>query len=272
MLRALEALKDTRLDRATELALGDAEPRVRAEGRRLLARAKPAEGLPRLAQALESGETVEKQSALAVLGDLKGEADPVLAAALDRLLAKDYPAELQLDLLEAAAKHPALKEKVAKYEASRPRDDHLANYRESLLGGDAEAGRRVFFNKAEVSCVRCHKVKGEGGDVGPDLAGIGSRQKRDYILESIVDPNKQIAQGFETVILTLTNGKLVSGIIKGEDANEVKLMTAEGQLLTVPKAKIDERARGKSAMPEDVITHLSKRELRDLVEFLANLK
>ena len=106
----------------------------------------------------------------------------------------------------------------------------------------------------------------------PTSAGIGGKQKREYLLESIVDPNKQIAQGFETVVLTLTNGNVVSGILKGEDAKEVKLMTAEGQLLTVPKAKIDERARGKSAMPEDVVKHLSKRDLRDLVEFLANLK
>ena len=81
-----------------------------------------------------------------------------------------------------------------------------------------------------MSCLRCHKVKGEGGDVGPDLAGIGGKQKRDYLLESIVEPNKQIAQGYETVVLTLTNGKVVSGILKGEDAKEVQLMTAEGQL------------------------------------------
>jgi quinoprotein glucose dehydrogenase len=273
MLQALEALKDARLEKATALALADGQPRVRAEGRRLLAKSKPAEALASLTKALQGGELIEKQSALAVLGELKGsKADIALGQALDRLLAKDYPAELQLDLLEAAAKRPALKEKLAKYEASRPRNDHLANYREALAGGDAETGRRVFFTKAEVSCVRCHKVKGEGGDVGPDLAGIGSKQKRDYLLESIVDPNKQIAQGFETVVLTLTNGKVVSGIVKGEDAKEVKLMTAEGQLLTVPKAKIDERSRGKSAMPEDAIKHLSKRELRDLVEFLAGLK
>jgi quinoprotein glucose dehydrogenase len=273
MLRALEALKDGRLEKATQLALADAEPLLRAEGRRLLARTKPAEAAVSLTAALRDGALVEKQSALAVLGELKGdEAGAVLGQALDRLLAKDYPPELALDLLEAAAKRSELKDRVAKYEASRSKDDSLANYREALLGGDAEVGRRVFFTKAEVSCVRCHKAQGQGGDVGPDLTGIGAKQKRDYLLESIVDPNKQIAQGFETVVLTLTNGKVVSGIVKGEDARDVKLMTAEGQLVTVAKTKIDERARGKSAMPEDAIKHLSRRELRDLVEFLASLK
>jgi quinoprotein glucose dehydrogenase len=273
MLRALEALKDSRLEEATRLALHDGEPHVRAEGRRLLTTMNPEQGTAALTGALKDGTLIEKQSALAVLGGLKSDAAAAaLGQSLDRLLAKDYPPEQTLDLLEAAAKQSSLKVKLAKYEASRPKGDHLAAYRESLEGGDPEAGRSIFFTKTEVSCLRCHKVKGEGGDVGPDLTGIGGKQKRDYLLESIVDPNKQIAQGFETVVLTLTSGKVVSGIVKGEDAKEVKLMTAEGQLLTVPKAKIDERARGKSAMPEDLIQHLSKREVRDLVEFLANLK
>jgi quinoprotein glucose dehydrogenase len=273
MLRALEALKDARLARVTELALTDGEPRIRAEGRRILAKSQPTEAIVALARALEEGTLLEKQSALAVLGDLRrDDAAALLGKALDRLLANDYPPEQALDLLEAAAKQPALKERVAKYEASRAGNDPLSPYREAMQGGDAESGRRVFFAKAEVSCLRCHKVQGQGGDVGPDLTGIGGKQRRDYLLESIVDPNKQIAQGFETVVLTLTNGKVVSGIVKREDAHEVRLMTAEGQLLSVSKAKIDERARGKSAMPEDTIKHLSKRELRDLMEFLAGLK
>ena len=106
----------------------------------------------------------------------------------------------------------------------------------------------------------------------PILAGIGTRQKRDYLLESLVDPNRQIAKGFETVLLTTTKGKVVAGIVKAEDKDSVRLMTAEGKLLVVPKKEIEERQAGKSAMPEDLIKHLSRREMRDLVEFLANLK
>jgi quinoprotein glucose dehydrogenase len=108
--------------------------------------------------------------------------------------------------------------------------------------------------------------------VGPDLAGIGSKQNREYLLESIVDPNKQIAKGYETAVLTLTSGQVVTGIVKAETAKELQLMTVEGKLVTVPRDKIDERQSGKSAMPEDVIKSLSKTELRDLVEFLAGLK
>jgi quinoprotein glucose dehydrogenase len=124
-----------------------------------------------------------------------------------------------------------------------------------------------------LSCLRCHKAAGEGvGEVGPDLTGIGSRQKRDYLLESIIEPSKQIAKGFETVELTLTNGQIRAGVLRSEDAREVRLMTAEGALIVVPKSKIEERKTGKSAMPEDLIKHLSRKEMRDLVEFLAGLK
>ncbi|HEY7309071.1 MAG TPA: PVC-type heme-binding CxxCH protein [Gemmataceae bacterium] len=274
-LRALESLHDGSLEKAMRSALKDADPRVRTEGRRLLSHARPEEALTELGRVLENGETIERQGAFAILGEIKEpRADDDLAKWLDKLLAGAVPAEARLDLLEAAARHttPAIKDKLRRYEATAKKDDPLSAYRDALVGGDAESGGRIFHAKAEVSCLRCHKIKGVGGEVGPDLTGIGARQKRDYLLESIVAPNKQIAKGFETVVLTLKNGKSQSGVLKSEDAREVRLITAEGQLLVVPKNQIDERDTGKSAMPEDVLKHLSRAEIRDLVEFLAGLK
>jgi len=275
MLLALQALKDERLEKAMKLALNDTDPILRVAGRRVQSKLEPAEALTGLAKALDGDDRIERQGAFAVLAEMPGkEADALLATWLDKLLEKKVPAEVQLDLLEAAGKRPAteLKERLTKFEAARPKGDHLAKYRETLMGGDPEAGRRIFLHKSEVSCVRCHKVKGEGGEVGPDLTGIAGKQTRDYLLEAVVDPNKQIAKGFETVVLVLKNDTIVAGIIKAEDGKEVKLVTAEGKLVTVPKDQIEERATGKSSMPEDLVKHLSKRELRDLVEFLAGLK
>jgi len=274
-LRALGALKDAHLDAAVQSALTDAQPLVRTEGRRLLAAAKPAEALPLLAKAVASGEIDERQGAYAVLGDMKtAGADDLLAGQLDKLLDKQLSPEVALDLLESAAKHPAkeVKERLARYEAARPKNDELAPYREALAGGDAENGRRIFFYKQETSCLRCHKVNGEGGEVGPEMKGIGTKQDRDYILESIVDPNKQIAKGYESVLLVLNDGQTRTGVLKGEDDKEIRLMTAEGKLVTVAKSDVDERHPGKSAMPQDVIKNLSKSELRDVIEFLAGLK
>ena len=63
-----------------------------------------------------------------------------------------------------------------------------------------------------------------------------------------------------------------SGIVKAEDAKEVRLMTPEGDVLVIPVADIDERTRAPSAMPADLVKHLTRREVRDLVEFLSGLK
>jgi quinoprotein glucose dehydrogenase len=278
-LKALAALKDAQLDAvaASALADKDADARLRHEARRiLLAKEDPedaAKGLAKLLQ--ENGSVVERQGALELLAGVNApSADRVLEQWLDRLLQHAAPPELELDILEAARKrvHPLLKRKVADYEKSRPHDQSVAAYREALAGGDAEAGRAIFFDKAELSCLRCHKVGGIGGEVGPDLTGIAAKQKRDYLLESIVDPNKQIAKGYESVVLVLTDGQTKTGILKSEDANEVRLMTAEGQLIAVSKDRIDERQRGPSAMPADLAQKMTRTELRDLVEFLASLK
>ena len=182
---------------------------------------------------------------------------------------------MTLDLLEAAGRRPAQgREGSAGAVRGGPAEGRRAGGRTARreFGGDAENGRRIFFYKNETTCLRCHKVNGEGGEVGPELKGIGAKQNRDYILESIVDPNKQIAKGYESVLLILNNGQTRTGVLKGEDAKEIRLMTAEGKLVVVAKSDVDERHPGKSAMPEDMIKKLSKSELRDLVEFLSGLK
>jgi quinoprotein glucose dehydrogenase len=88
------------------------------------------------------------------------------------------------------------------------------------------------------------------------LTGIGTKHPRTYLLESIVVPNQAIAQGFESVILARTDGTVVTGVLKSEDDKSVKVMTAEAKLIEVPKAEIEERQRGNSAMPEDLVKKL----------------
>jgi quinoprotein glucose dehydrogenase len=180
------------------------------------------------------------------------------------------------DLLEAARKRSGSSEVVAaklrRYEESLPKDDPLAAYGESLAGGDAERGAAILSGKAEVSCIRCHKIDGKGGEVGPDLTGIGKRQDRRYILEAIVAPNKQIAKGFETLIVATSDGQVQSGILKEDDGKNLYLITPEGKILAIAKADIEEQTRGASAMPEDILKQLSRSEIRDLVEYLASSK
>jgi quinoprotein glucose dehydrogenase len=274
-LKALASLADPQLSRAMRFAIGDSHPKLRAEGRRVLAKLSPAEALAQIEKVLENGTTAEQQGALILLGEWRNkDAEPLLAKWLDQLAAKKAPPEIQLELIEAVAKRstPALKSKLAAFEQARVKAPLLDRFRESLHGGDSEEGKKLFLSKAEASCLRCHKAKGEGGDVGPDLSRIGSTKTREYILESILDPNKDLAQGFETAVFVLTNGKFYVGVVKSEGTNELQLQADDGSLVTIKKSDIEERLRGKSAMPEDVAKALTKSELRDLVEFLSQLK
>jgi quinoprotein glucose dehydrogenase len=122
--------------------------------------------------------------------------------------------------------------------------------------------------------VRCHKLEGTGGEVGPALDGIASQMGKDrkYLLEAIVLPSAKIAQGYETAVLTLADGRVVSGVVKEDTKKQVKLLTAEAKELVIPTEDIESRRSGPSAMPDDLHKKLSRRELRDLVAFLAALK
>lgn len=148
----------------------------------------------------------------------------------------------------------------------------MQRFRETLVGGDAENGARIFFERAEVSCVRCHKVRGRGGEVGPDLSKLASQKTREYLLQSLVEPDKEIAKNFETVICVLDDGRTVAGIFKEETETTLRLVTPEGKPLSIDKSQIEERLRGKSAMPDTLVNFLTKSDLRDLVEFLSGMK
>jgi len=165
-----------------------------------------------------------------------------------------------------------VKDKLTRFERSRPSDDDLRAYRECLKGGNVEEGKKIFLERAEVSCVRCHKAGGDGGEVGPDLGHIAASKQREYLLESIVYPNKHIAAGFESLLVTMNNGTIYAGLLKSETADELELNSPEDGLLKLKKADIKERQRGLSAMPEELRQVLSKQDLRNLVEFLSNLK
>ena len=154
----------------------------------------------------------------------------------------------------------------------------MAAYREVLAGGDAQRGMTIFKTKAALECVRCHKVKETAGDL-PVAARSAPSSRRSaparpgpYLLESIVDPNKQIAQGFESVVLATSDGKVHTGVLRGEDDKEVRLDHRRRQ--TARRAQgydrgAQARPLGNARRPG---REAIKTELRDLIEFLASLK
>jgi quinoprotein glucose dehydrogenase len=235
-------------------------------------------GLPDAVQRFETllagDDIADKQAVLSTLGNVQGKSvDAILIAWMDKLIAGNVPPDVQLDLLDAAgrSKSSAVQERVKQYEAARPTGDPLAPFRETLAGGDAKAGREVFMKRQDVSCLRCHKVGGEGGTMGPDITGIGSRHDRTYLLESIVAPNKHIAPGFESATVRLKNGTVHNGVVKGETDAELHLEIETGPIV-LKKDEINLRRAAPSPMPENIAQPLSKHDLRNLVEFLATQK
>ncbi|HKB03190.1 MAG TPA: PVC-type heme-binding CxxCH protein [Gemmataceae bacterium] len=272
-LRTLSALKDARLGEAAAKATAAGDGRVRNSGRAVLFRTDAEGALRQLRDALAGTDVAERQGAFALLAENPSAgSDALVEEWLDRVIAKTAPPELWLDILEAAGKSKSerIKRRLAGYENARSADP-LGKYREALVGGDAARGRVVFLTKTAVECQRCHKLDGQGGEVGPPVNGAG-KQTREYLLESMVLPSKAIAKGYESVLIVTLDGKSVSGVLRSEDDKEVHLMTAEGKAVTVAKADIDDRRATKSAMPDDLAGKLSKHELRDLVEFLSGLK
>jgi quinoprotein glucose dehydrogenase len=286
-LFALEQLKANELKEAAAAAVASPETKLRAAGRVVLAKADPVAARTELPKLLVDPQSsvIEKQMALDVMGSMPSarEIDDALAAALDQLLAGKVSPEWTLDLLEAAQTRVAsnrrtfapLKDKLNAYDR-KARDgvatDPLARYRDVTHGGDADRGKAIFINSAAVYCQRCHKLDGQGGEVGPDISAIAKDKTRDYLLEAIVDPNKQIAKGYESVILTLDDGRTVSGVLRAKTETEYVLVDADGKVSTYAKATVEDQKPDKSAMPDDLHKKLSRRELRDLVEFLSQRK
>jgi quinoprotein glucose dehydrogenase len=273
-LKALSALKDDRLAVAVMAAVEDKDATLRKEGTKLLSQLKAPNVVALLEKlATEEGAVGVRQNAVESLGRMAGaDAEKALSRLMDTLLAGKLPVALRLDLLEAAAPKPALKDKIAQAHSAEKKDDPLAPYRDTLEGGDVDRGRKIFLEKAEAGCTKCHKVRGQGGDVGPALDAVGGQKTREYLLEAIVVPNKEIAQGFAQAILLMQSDAVETGRIEKENDKEVVILLADGNRKTLAKSDIKGRKVGLSAMPEDEVKHLTKRELRDVVEFLASLR
>jgi quinoprotein glucose dehydrogenase len=274
-LRTIAALDLPSFETALDIARKDRDEDLRKVALRLEGKLRAPDSLKRIAATLESGSTSEKQTALATLGTFPGTAaDELIGQWVDRLQAGSVPRELCLDVLDAAGKRSAesVKQKLAGYEAKRSKDDPLAAYDPAMFGGNASDGKKIFFEKTEAQCVRCHRINGQGGDVGPDLSHVASQKDRHYFLESIVLPNKQIAQGFDSVMVVLKDGDSQAGVLKSETPDELVLNTAEKGLVTIKKTEIQSRRAALSPMPEGLGQILSKQDLRNIVEFLSTLK
>ena len=142
--------------------------------------------------------------------------------------------------------------------------------------GDSAAGERLFFHAKGPQCFVCHRINGRGGFVGPDLSTIGNVLNREKLIDSILDPSREIAPMFVHWKVRTVKGDIVDGRILDEDpspSGEIVLIDAQGKQTKVKNAAIDERQASKvSIMPDKLVEKLTRQDFRDLIEFLSGLK
>lgn len=275
-LGALDKIKDARLAEAVKLASASSSAPLRLAALPIAARLSPDAAAPVISNLIAKGTLEEKKAAFRSLMRLRHPmADTVLIEQLQLLETGKVAPALQLDVLTAAGsrENPKIKELLAKREAAIAADPHpLAPYRVSLAGGDRTRGERLFRNHPVLACIRCHRAGGEGGDAGPNLADIGARYNREYLLEAIVKPNATIAAGFDTIVVTTKSGGVVAGVVAKETADTLSLRNTDNQLIDVNKSDIVKRESAPSGMPEIYGSILTKSELRDVMEYMVSLK
>jgi len=280
-LEALVAAKDPAVVGIAARLVKDKSSVVRTAAMQVrVARLPAAEIVPELLAAVLSSDASERQAAVRLLGEIDSpEAVDAVTSLVDDLKAGRLDTAIELEVNEAAAARLGEETASALATARSVGGDAdsawpaaLRSWHDCLEGGDAARGREIFLNKTVVACVRCHGVNGTGGEVGPKLDGIAGKRDHRHMLEALVLPDAQIAEGYGTTVIVTDEGRSVAGIVIAENGTVVKLRSADGKIEEIDVASIEDRARGPSAMPADLVTKLSRRELRDLIAWLASLR
>ena len=136
--------------------------------------------------------------------------------------------------------------------------------------GDPARGETIFRRK-ELACVTCHAIGGVGGKVGPDLTSIGASAPVDYLIESVLYPNRKIKEGYQSVIVETKDGSEFSGVLAREDGGQLVLRDVTDKEIVIPKNKIEKRSTGNSLMPSGLVDALNPGDRLDLYRFLSEL-
>ncbi|MEM7572915.1 MAG: HEAT repeat domain-containing protein [Bacteroidota bacterium] len=273
-LNALHVLKVPDLDQHLATALASRSGELRARALEILPESSvsSARAVALYAEVLTKGTELELQAALQGLGAIN---DPAARALLEEQLllleADELPQSLQLDLVEAIElqSDAGLNDRLATHGTSL--DEELRLFATALEGGNARLGEELFYGNESAQCVRCHAVFEYGGNVGPGLAGIADQLSRRDLLLSVVRPSHRLAPGYETLLLTLSDSSVVAGTLLERSGASLRLQIGKEEEQQIALDDILEEESLPSSMPSmDGV--LSRRQIRDLVAFLASLK
>ncbi|HEX7379865.1 MAG TPA: c-type cytochrome, partial [Pirellulales bacterium] len=132
-----------------------------------------------------------------------------------------------------------------------------------LTAANKAHGRELFTK----SCATCHRLFGNGGEVGPDLTGA-NRKNLDYLLSNIVDPSAVVSKDYLMTVLALVDGRTINGVVLHETEAALTVQTAQAKE-TISRADIEERMLSKqSLMPDGLLQQLAPDDVADLFAYL----
>src|SRR4029079_538238 len=139
-----------------------------------------------------------------------------------------------------------------------------ATIQEVQAKGDAHRGEAIF-RRADMSCYQCHGIGGAGGQLAPDLRATGASSRMDYLIDSIIEPNKSIKDGYQSVVIQTKKGEVFSGIKVSQDDKQVILKYDTHDRIAIDKASVRREKPGDSLMPAGLPDALTHGEFLDLV-------
>jgi putative membrane-bound dehydrogenase-like protein len=137
--------------------------------------------------------------------------------------------------------------------------------------GNALRGRAIYLDAKKGGCATCHRLEGVGGSVGPDLTRVWQTLSFDKRVESLLDPSKEIKEGFSTFKVATKDGRTMTGLLLSNTPEGVRLRDAQGREVKILAAEIEDKGTDPvSLMPVGVVGHLSFAEFADLLAFLGD--
>ncbi len=141
------------------------------------------------------------------------------------------------------------------------------------LGGNVEAGRKIFFEAEGVRCRNCHQIRDTGTPLGPDLSEIGKQNTPAQLLEAMLEPSKKIDSKYLVYVVETDAGRIHTGLLVEKSADAIVLRDEKNELTRIPAAEVARLvAQQKSLMPDLLLRDMTARDVADLTAFLHSLK
>lgn len=135
--------------------------------------------------------------------------------------------------------------------------------------GNAKRGRELYLNTKLLACATCHRMEGVGGSVGPDLTRVWETIGIDKLLESMIDPSKEIKEGYQTYRVVTVDAQVFNGLKIKEDDTALLIREATGRDIRIPKDEIETVTASKvSLMPDNSVAQITYDQFIDLLAFL----